>query len=137
MKMTMNRLVAGILMASFVGVGAALAHGEGSQGKSGPVAPQMGSGSMMSPGQMMGPGMMMGATGMPCHDQTAKTDMSADDVRSVIDGHLKRMGHARLKVGEVKKMEKAFVASVTTVDGSLVWKLEVDPHTGTMHHVDE
>ena len=147
MNTTAKRLLTGILLASLVGTGAAVAHGPGNQGKSGPMAPQMGSGTMMGPGNMMGqgmmmrgnmyPGMMMGAAGMPCQNQTADKDLSADDVRAVLDGHLKWMGHKRLKVGDVKKVEDAYVADITTVDGSLVWKMEVDPKTGTMHHADK
>ena len=43
----------------------------------------------------------------------------------------------RLKVGEVKQAgDDKIVADITTVDGSLVQRLEVDRHTGQMQHVE-
>jgi hypothetical protein len=114
----------------------------------------MGSG-MMSPG-MMGPGMigpgMMGP-GMIGHGTAGQSmmgprfglesrvvpskDLTAEDVRHFLEHRLEMYGNKRLKVGEVKEADNdKIVADVTTVDDSLVQRLEVDRHSGRMRHVD-
>ena len=141
MKKNAKTLLAGLLAASLMGAGSAVAHSVGNQGQAMPMYPQMGPGQMTMPG-MMGPGMMMapgmpGANGFPCANQVADKDLTANDVRSILDGHLQRMGHARLTVGDVTKTDDDYLAEVTTKEGSLVWRLKLDAKTGTMHHVSE
>ena len=106
------------------------------QGKMGPG--KMGSG-MMGPDTgghgMMGPGFGNGQ-GLGSQVVPSK-DLTADDVRHFLDHRLEMHGNKRLMVGEVKEAdEDKIVADITTVDGSLVQRLEVDRHTGKMKHVE-
>jgi hypothetical protein len=97
----------------------------------------MGSGMMMQGGGM-GPGMMMGAAGMPCQNSARTTDLNADDVSAILTGQLRWKGFKHLKVGNiVADKDGALIADITTSDGSLAWKVEVDPSTGAMHIADE
>ncbi len=133
--------------------------GQGMMAPQGMMLPGMGSQGMMGPG-MMGPGtfgqgmmgseMMepgMGGQGMmgpgfgkgPGLDSQVvpSKDLTADDVRHFFEHRLEMHGNKRLKVGEVKEADDdKIVASITTVDGSLVQRLEVDRHTGKMQHVE-
>ncbi len=128
----------------------------GTQGMTGPrmMAPGMSGQGMMGPGTggqgMMGPGMMgpgTGGQGMmgpgfgkgPGLDNQVvpSKDLTADDVRHFLEHRLKMHGNKRLNVGEVKEADDdKIVADITTVDGSLVQRLEVDRHTGNMQHVE-
>jgi len=118
----------------------------GTQGMTGPgmMAPGMGTQGMMGPG-MMGPGTggqgMMGpgfGKGPGLDNQVVPSkDLTADDVRQLLEHRLEMHGNKRLKVGAVKQADDdKIVADITTVDGSLVQRLEVDRHTGNMQHVE-
>ncbi len=154
-----TKIAAAALVALLLGTGGALAHQTSPQGKSNMGQGMMGQGmtGQAMPGQgmmgqgmagqgMMGQGMMgqgmpgMGMMGgnMPCQNQAADKKLTADDVRAILDGHLKWMGQKRLKVGNVAaNAAGALVAEITTLEGSLAWKMEVDPKTGAMHMVSE
>ena len=88
----------------------------------------------------MGPGMM----GPSCGEgkglsspAVPSKDLTADDVRHFLDHRLEMHGNKRLKVSEVKEVgEDKFVADITTVDGSLVQRFEVDQHTGQMRDIE-
>ncbi len=133
----------------------------GTQGMTAPgkMAPGMSSQGMMGPGMMgpgtvgqgmMGPGMMepgTGGQGMmgpgfgkgPGLDSQVvpSKDLTADNVRRFLEHRLEMHANKRLKVGEVKQADDdKIVADITTVDGSLVQRLEVDRHTGQMRHVE-
>ena len=91
----------------------------------------MGSG-MMGPG-MMGRGMMgsgmMGMMGQRGHMRDR--NLSADDVKRVLDGRLAWQGLKRLKVGKTKVVDDDTVAAeIITKENSLVVRLKVDRHTG-------
>lgn len=150
MKKAMKHITAAIVALAVVGSGIALAHGTGE--KPNAVSPQnvpgmMAPGGMMGPGMMyqnhMGPngtgqGMMMGMGNAPCQGTARTSDLSADDVKTYLDGHLKWMGHKRLEVGNVTPNEDgSLLVDVNTLDGSLAWKMEVDPKTGAMHMAAE
>jgi hypothetical protein len=104
---------------------------------------------MMGPG-MMGPGMMRhgkGGQGMMgpgfgkgpgLGSQVVQNmDLTADGVRHFLEHRLEMHGNKRLKVGEVKEADDdTIIADITTVDDSLVQRLEVDRHTGRMQHVE-
>jgi len=95
----------------------------------------MGSGMM---GQNMGHGMMMGRTPSHYGSQDIDRNLSAEDVRKVLDGRFVWMGHKRLKVGDVKKQDDGtLLANIDTVDGSLVMRMKVNPKTGEMLHLNE
>lgn len=99
----------------------------------------------MSSGMMMGGGMghLKGGghgSGMMGHDTGhcgAEKDLSAEDVRKIIEGRLAWNGNKRLKVGEVtKKDDDTYLVDIVTVDDSLVERLEMDRKTGATHRAD-
>ena len=103
----------------------------GTQDMTGPgmMAPGMSSQGMMGPGFGKGPGLD--------NQVVPSKDLTADDVRQFLDHRLEMHANKRLKVGEVQQADDdKIVADITTVDGSLVQRLEVDRHTGQMRHVE-
>ena len=112
---------------------------------------------MMGPG-MMGQGMMgmmgrhmrgqamMGMMGRHVAGQAMMgqgdrvvpmAHLSTDDVRHFLEHRLQMRGNKRLKVGAVTAAgEDKIVADITTVDDSLVQRLEVDRHSGMISHVE-
>lgn len=146
-----------LLSATLAASGVAFAHGSGNPGPTGAGAAQMGPGTMGSgmmnqsgarQGMMMGSGKMGGGIGhgmghgmmMGGHygGQNIDRNLSAEDVRKVLEGHFAWMGHKRLKVGNIKKQDDGtLLANIDTVDGSLVMRMEVDPKSGAMHPVNE
>lgn len=123
-----------ILTAVVMSFGAALAGAHAADGAD----PRDCRAAMMEGGHgMMGHrhGMMMEMMGGP-NDASVDKQLSADDVRAIITGHLIEHGNRRLKVGNVVEQDKdKVVADVVTVDNSLVHKVEVDRHNGRMHPV--
>ncbi len=85
-------------------------------------------------GQGMGPGYGMMGQGMgPGYGMMAplRQDLSAADVRHMMEHRLAWYGNPHIKVGKVEEAdEDTVVAEIVTQDGSLVQKLEVDRHTG-------
>lgn len=108
---------------------------------------------MMGPGQMahgpmgQGPGPMTWSC-MMCHHQTPgmaghgmgqavpqrlAEDLTAADVREMMEHRLAWSGNPNVKVGKVEERDDdTIVAEVVTQDGSLVQGLEVNRHTGWM-----
>ncbi len=138
-------------------------QGTGQPCSMGMMAPGAGGQGMMAPGYGHGSGYsmdrqrMMGPQGMMRPDMGAQSkmglgfgkrpglgsqvvpskDLTADDVRHFLDHRLEMHGNKRLKVGEVKEADDDnIVAHITTVDGSLVERLEVDRHSGKMRHIE-
>ncbi len=116
----------------------------GGRGMMGPgmMGPRMGGHGMMGPG-MMGPhmggrGMMGPGFGMGPGSQIAPSrDLTVDDVRHFLQHRLDMQGNKRLTLGEVTEADDdKIVAEITTVDGALVDRLEVDRHTGQMQRVE-
>jgi len=65
-------------------------------------------------------------------------NLSSEDVRKILSGHLASIGNKRLKVGAINQQsDGSFLANIDTVDGSLVWHMRVDPKTGGMQPVNE
>jgi hypothetical protein len=89
----------------------------------------------MGPGMMgqgMGPGMMGQGMG-PGMMQPLRQDLSAEDVKHMMEHRLAWNGNPNVKVGKVeKKDDDTIIAEIVTQDGSLVQSLEVDRHTGWM-----
>jgi hypothetical protein len=115
--------------------GYGMGHGSGGQGM---MAPRYGMGPQMHQG-MMGQGMMgQGKMAPGSRDAVVPIeDLSADDVRHFLEHRLAMQGNKRLKVADVKEADDdKIVADITTVDGSLVERLEVDRHTGQMKQVE-
>lgn len=111
------------------------------QGMMGPgmMGPGSGGQGMMAPGQdgqgMMGPGF---GRGPGLGDQIVPVkDLTSDDVRHFLQHRLEMQGNERLKVGEVNEADDdTIIADITTVDGSLVQRFEVDRHTGQMRDTE-
>jgi hypothetical protein len=126
-----------------MGPGYGMGQGMTGQGQMGPgygmgqgMGPGMGPGYGMGPGMtgqgQMGPGYGMGQ-GMT---QPLPRDLSADDVKHMIEHQLAWQGNPNVKVGNVQeKDDDTIVAEIVTQDGSLVQKFEVDRHTGCMQPV--
>ena len=113
--------------------------------------PMMGQGTMgpgmTAPGMMqggMGPGMTQGDMG---HGMTQGgmgallgsrvtpiTNLSIEDVRSYLTTQLDGLNNKRLKVGDIKAEDGTITADIVTVDNSLVQRLKVDRHTGTIEY---
>jgi hypothetical protein len=108
---------------------------------------QMGHG-MMGSGMMgmMGPGMMQGGGGMMQGGMgsgmsalfgsrvTPPMHLSVDDVRGYLGFQLDRLNNKRLKIGDLKGDGETITAEIVTVDNSLVQRLKVDRHTGTIEY---
>lgn len=110
---------------------------------------------MMAPGHGMGGQMggqgMMGRQGMMGGDRMDRGKMapglggpvvpiehlSADDARHFLEHRLAMQGNKRLKVADVKEADDdKIVADITTVDGSLVERFEIDRHSGKIQRVE-
>ncbi|HMB77518.1 MAG TPA: hypothetical protein VKN76_14055 [Kiloniellaceae bacterium] len=90
--------------------------------------PMMGQGMMGQGmmGQSMGPGMM----------QPLRQDLTTADVQHMLDHELAWQGNPNIKLGPVEETDDdTITADIVTQDGSLVQKLEIDRHTGSMHPV--
>jgi hypothetical protein len=102
--------------------------------------PPMGGGSMM--GGMMGqagicPGMMRGGMGAIFGARvTPMMNLSVEDVRGYLGAQLERLNNKRLKLGDIKADDGAITADIVTVDNSLVQRLKIDRHTGTINYQD-
>ena len=93
----------------------------------------MGSG-MMGSG-MMGSGMMgSGMGGLFGSRVTPIMNLSIEDVRGYLALRLERLNNKRLKLGDLKSDDKTITADIVTVDNSLVQRLKVDRHTGTIEY---
>ncbi len=89
---------------------------------------RMGPGYHMGPSRGMGPGMMGPGYGMR---QALPSDLSADQVRHMLEHQLAWQGNPNIKLGKVEeKDDDTIVAEIVTNDGSLVDRFEIDRHTG-------
>lgn len=93
----------------------------------------------MGPG--MGPGIMgqgmdsrMTHGGMFGSRVTPIMNLSIDDVRSYLGMQIERLNNKRLKIGSVSADDGVINAEIVTVDNSLVQRLKVDRHTGTIEY---
>ena len=127
-----------------IGLGAsalALAHGpggtSGTPNAGGHYGWHMGPG-MMGSGQGMGPGMM--GPGMMGHGQMGqgmmqplRQDLSAADVKHMMQHRLAWNGDQNVKLGKVEEKDgDTIMAEIVTKDGAVVQRVEVDRHTGQM-----
>ncbi len=108
-------------------------HGNdgGSQGGQGGQHEQMmgqGSGNGMGSHMEGGKGSHMGK-GMG-----GKMNLSAEEVKTLVEAKLIMRGNDRLKVGKVnQKDDQTYVVDIVTVDDSLVRQIEVDKNSGLRH----
>ena len=103
---------------------------------------------MMGPGMTMGPEMMRGMMGAgampgmpmgpcPMAPGMRSHDLTADEVREILEGMVAWSGHRRLEVGKIDEGDPAtLLADIQTVDGSLVERLRIDRRTGQMTFVE-
>jgi hypothetical protein len=123
--------------------------GQQGMGQQGMGQQGMGRQGMMRPG-MQNQGMMgcgAGGQGMRAPNIGGLPDLGArvvpiqhlsvDDVRHYLEYRIEMNGNKRLMLGEVKEVDdNDIVADITTVDGSLVQRIEVDRHTGLMRELE-
>lgn len=141
MMLRTTLLAAGMVAAFSLGTSTvSLAHGSG--GSSGNpyygwhqgwhMGPMPGQGQGMGPG-MMGPGYGMGQGMGPGMMQPLRQDLSAADVKHMLEHRLAWNGNPNVKLGKVEEKDAdTVVAEIVTQDGSLVQIFEVDRHTGWM-----
>jgi hypothetical protein len=109
------------------------------------MCPMMRSGRMqggMMGSEMMGSGMMgmgrMGgeAGGLFGSRVTPMMNLSVDDVRAYLSSRLERLNSKRLKIGDINSGDGTITADIVTIDNSLVQRLKVDRHSGSIMYVD-
>ena len=107
-----------VAAAGLAAVGANAAWGEGR----GPCASGEGRG---------GPAMMMRHMGKQGRFADRNLDLTADEVKTLVEARLIMRGNERLKVGKVtQKDDDTYLVDVTTVDDSLVRQVEIDRDSG-------
>lgn len=87
---------------------------------------------------MMGPGGMMGRGGMGMHrgsgmgypGKQASQPITLDQAKSLLENQLRTANNPNLKLGKVTEEKDYFVGEITTKDGSLVDRIQVDKNTG-------
>ncbi len=96
---------------------------------------------MMQGGQgMMGPAMMGseamrgGMSALFGSHVTPPMNLSVEDVRSYLGQQLERLNNKRLKLGNIAADGEAISAEIVTVDNSLVQRLKINRHTGTIEY---
>lgn len=89
---------------------------------------------MMGPGQGYGPGPAYGmGQGMI---QPLREDLSTADAKHMIEHRLTWQGNPNLKLGNVEEKDAdTIVAEIVTTDGSVVQRLQINRHTGSMQPV--
>ena len=113
-------------LAALAGMGEHNGSGEGSGGHQ---------------GQMMGSnmeshmkGQMGGKMGGHMGGTDRALDLSADEVRTLIEARMIMRGNDRLKVGKItQKDDQTYLVDIVTVDDSLVRQIEVDKNKGPGH----
>ncbi len=127
-------LALGLLYAQQTGPGTP-PPGQGTQQQQGWYCPWCGGGGcpMMGYGGMMGPGGMwmhrgwgMGSPGKQIQP------LSLDQAKTLIENQLRMANNPNLKLGKVTEEKDHFLGEITTKDGSLVDKIQVDKNTGAM-----
>jgi hypothetical protein len=94
------------------------------------------SGQMMGQGMGQGMGMHMGqGKGMHMGQGMGRDlDLSADEVKTLIEARMIMHGNDLLKVGKVsQKDDQTYLVDIVTVDDSLVRQIEVDRNKGFRH----
>lgn len=111
------------------------------QAMGGMMCPMMRSGMMqggmmrggMMGSDMMGAGKMGGGSGGLFGSRvTPMMNLSAEDVRGYLSSQLEHLNNKRLKIGDINSGDGTITADIVTVDNSLVQRLKVDRHSGTI-----
>jgi len=118
-------------MASLAAVASRGEHGEGNWGQH---AQMMGQGMGGGMGNHMGSGMGKHMGFGMGYNMDRKLDLSADEVKTLIEARMIMHGNDRLKVGKVsQKDDQTYLVDIVTVDDSLVRQIEVDKDNGLRH----
>ena len=140
--MTRKTKLAGLAVACVLAMSittSAFAHGSGNSNSSQGQMPMMGQGMMGSQMPMMGGYGMMGQ--MPMMGgwggmQVLRRDLTADEVKHMMEHRLAWSGNQNVKLGNVSEKEGDVIeVEITDKDGKVVQKLKVDRHTGWMQIV--
>jgi hypothetical protein len=83
------------------------------------------------PGQMMGPG-YSGSDRWRGYGSKSSEPLTKEDATKLLKRYIRNTNNPNLKLGKVTEGKKGFVGEVTTKDGSLVDKIEVNKNTGWM-----
>ncbi len=86
-------------------------------------------GMMMHRGMMHHRGMMMHGGGVHGMGQAGKP-LSKQQAEMLVEHYLQMKGNPNLKLGKITDEKDYFVAEITTKDGSLVEKYQIDKNTG-------
>lgn len=75
--------------------------------------------------------------GPPEREKEQKREaISEEEAVSIIQGYLERTGNPNLRIGKVEKENDGdYLVEITTKDGSLVDKLEVNQFSGWFHSI--
>ncbi|MBI4183026.1 MAG: hypothetical protein HY521_03390 [Proteobacteria bacterium] len=125
----------GWMMEQGYGPGAMMGYGPGAgRGPGGMMGSGWGMGYGPHSGRGFGPGAGLGYG--PCAGLAGDKDLDTADVTKLLERHLARQGNDRLKLGEVKEVDKnTIVAEIVTQDGSLVDRLSVDRDSGRIERI--
>lgn len=121
-------------LASLTAVAGWGGHGDDGGRQGGQHGQMMGPGSGTSMGQHMGYGMGKHMGYGMGYNMGRELDLSADEVKTLIQARMIMRGNDRLKVGKVsQKDDQTYVVDIVTVDDSLVRQIEVDKNSGFRH----
>ena len=133
--MRVKTLLAVGMAVTAIGLGAALpaqAHGPGANAANQTYGWHQGwhMGPMMGSG--MGQGMRQDQMG-PDMMQPLREDLTAKDVKHMMEHRLAWRGNPNVKVGKVEEQDDdTIIAEIVTQEGSFVERMKVDRHTGMM-----
>jgi len=113
-------------LASLSAVASRGGNGGGCDGQGGQHGQMMGMGSANHMGKHMGYGKGF--------NMDRELDLTAADVKTLIEARMIMHGNDRLKVGKVsQKDDQTYLVDIVTVDDSLVRQIEVDKNNGLRH----
>ncbi len=115
-------------------VAAVASKGEPGEDNWGQHVQMMGQGMGNHMGSHMGSGMGKHMGSGMGYNMDRKLDLSADEVKTLIEARMIMHGNDRLKVGKVsQKDDQTYVVDIVTIDDSLVRQIEVDRNNGLRH----
>jgi|GEM_PF-5788225 len=97
----------------------------------------LGSACMMGQGGMMGHGDMGSHSGHQQSGSEHAQPVTHDQAKAFMEDHLKSANNPDLVLGEISETQNYFTTQVTTKDGTVVDKLQVDKTTGVISSASE
>ena len=92
---------------------------------------------MMGQGDMMGHGDMDSHSGHQQGGSEHAQPVTHDQAKAFMEDHIKSANNPDLVLGEISETQDYFAAQVTTKDGTVVDKLQVDKTTGFISSASE